>query len=585
MSFDEVYKAYYQELRRFGRHLNISPENTSDLIQETYLRFYLELKKKVVINNPRAWLYKVLLNLFRTMVNSEKRELRIKEELATGKAGLYDLLDEYHNAEKQQIVLKILGRMPDRDKEILLLYNNGFSYNEMAEILEINPNSIGQTIVRAILIILASGLSAGTCSAQKLLDIYKNGPVKLIPEKKYGEKNKWESLFNLYYDSINFTEQEGDKKIIVAPDGSVFMSHKNRHEIWKFGPDGTFVKKFGSRGGKAYQFPMLPSIEPVVDGKYIFTTDANARLKFFDLDGNYFKSITLDYMAFNFQPVGNGQILLEGNVMWKYQEPGTRYFYYKWRHIIVNLDIYTGKEKIIYDFFRDPEFKFLNTTNRDSFQIVPIATPGNKIYLSTPQIMLREPVFTLLSDGQFIHSNRETGQVKVFDKTGKEKNNFILDISPLAVTDKDVQENYEKIKQRLLRSIEQTKTNRTISETRKQLIISQNEEVLQNIYRYKGLDNYFPHLPFFSNIILDDEGNFLVFEFTNKEEKNSNIFNVIAYISKGEKLASTSFLCDDYDLSFSENTFVISTGYVFAVAKLKNTSGMPLRLVKLKITN
>lgn len=150
MSFDEVYKAYYQELRRFGRHLNISPENTSDLIQETYLRFYLELKKKVVINNPRAWLYKVLLNLFRTMVNSEKRELRIKEELATGKAGLYDLQDEYHNAEKQQIVLKILGRMPDRDKEILLLYNNGFSYNEMAEILEINPNSIGQTIVRAI---------------------------------------------------------------------------------------------------------------------------------------------------------------------------------------------------------------------------------------------------------------------------------------------------------------------------------------------------------------------------------------------------------------------------------------------------
>jgi RNA polymerase sigma-70 factor (ECF subfamily) len=150
MSFDEVYKAHYQELQRFGRHLNISSENTSDLIQETFLRFYLELKKKVVINNPRAWLYKVLLNLFRTRVNSEKRELHIKEELTTGKAGSYDLQDEYLNTEKQQIVLKILGRMPDRDKEILLLYNNGFSYNEMAEILEINPNSIGQTIVRAI---------------------------------------------------------------------------------------------------------------------------------------------------------------------------------------------------------------------------------------------------------------------------------------------------------------------------------------------------------------------------------------------------------------------------------------------------
>ena len=150
MSFDEVYKKYYKELRRFGRHLNITSEKTEDLIQEAYLRFYLELKKNVVFNNPRAWLYKVLLNLFRTQFNNGKRELEINEELVFSKAGSYDPQDEYYNTEKRQIIAVILKKMPERDKEILLLYHNGFSYAEMAEILEINPNSIGQTLVRAI---------------------------------------------------------------------------------------------------------------------------------------------------------------------------------------------------------------------------------------------------------------------------------------------------------------------------------------------------------------------------------------------------------------------------------------------------
>ena len=102
---------------------------------------------------------------------------------------------------------------------------------------------------------------------------------------------------------------------------------------------------------------------------------------------------------------------------------------------------------------------------------------------------------------------------------------------------------------------------------------------------YKDITHYSPYLPFFSNIILDDEGNFLVFEFTGKDDTKSNVFNVIAYDKSGRRLARTSFVCDDYELNFSESTFVISKGYVYAMAKLKNSHGMPLRLVKLKISN
>ena len=40
--------------------------------------------------------------------------------------------------------------LDDRDKEILLLYHQGFSYNEIAGITGTNPGSMGKTISRAI---------------------------------------------------------------------------------------------------------------------------------------------------------------------------------------------------------------------------------------------------------------------------------------------------------------------------------------------------------------------------------------------------------------------------------------------------
>lgn len=150
MSFDEVYKKYYKELRRFGCQLNISVERSEDLVQETFLRFYNELKKDVVFENPRAWLYKVFLNLFKTHINSNRHELNDTEILVKAEERNFDLQSEYIRNEKQRIVLEMLDQLTKKEKELLLLYHNGFSYTEMAEIMGINPGSVGKTLVRAI---------------------------------------------------------------------------------------------------------------------------------------------------------------------------------------------------------------------------------------------------------------------------------------------------------------------------------------------------------------------------------------------------------------------------------------------------
>jgi RNA polymerase sigma-70 factor, ECF subfamily len=150
MSFDEVYKKHYYELRRFGRQLNLTVERSEDLTQETFLRYFLELQKDVVFDNPRAWLYKVLLNLFRADNTSKHIEYCDSDTLVCYNNRSDDPDEADSGAEKMRIVQEIIDSLPKRDKEILLLYHNGFTYAEMADILGINPNSVGKTLVRAI---------------------------------------------------------------------------------------------------------------------------------------------------------------------------------------------------------------------------------------------------------------------------------------------------------------------------------------------------------------------------------------------------------------------------------------------------
>jgi RNA polymerase sigma factor (sigma-70 family) len=150
MLFDEVYGKYYNELRRFGHQLNLSSERSEDIIQETYLKFFLELKKGMNIKNPRAWLYKVFLNHFKNqvkkqnLINISKLNPEHEEKLSG------DINTNYVENERQQIIIKMMNQLEARDKDILLLYHKGFSYAEMADIMGMNPNSTGKTLVRAI---------------------------------------------------------------------------------------------------------------------------------------------------------------------------------------------------------------------------------------------------------------------------------------------------------------------------------------------------------------------------------------------------------------------------------------------------
>jgi RNA polymerase sigma factor (sigma-70 family) len=88
--------------------------------------------------------------LFKTNIQKAEQQQNGSEFLVKIEVPNDDLHEEYAKNEQQRIVLEMLDQLTKKDKEILSLYHNGFTYSEMAEILGINPNSVGKTLVRAI---------------------------------------------------------------------------------------------------------------------------------------------------------------------------------------------------------------------------------------------------------------------------------------------------------------------------------------------------------------------------------------------------------------------------------------------------
>ena len=149
MSFKKTYYKYYPELVRYGRQLNVNEVDIEDLVQETFMKYHVELSKDVVFENTRAWLYKVLLHQVINKNNEKSlHESKIKHlRMQNADNGIIESIEKQ---ERNELVFQVLDQLPENEKNLLLLYHNGLKYKEIAEVLDINPNSVGKLLVRSI---------------------------------------------------------------------------------------------------------------------------------------------------------------------------------------------------------------------------------------------------------------------------------------------------------------------------------------------------------------------------------------------------------------------------------------------------
>lgn len=411
-------------------------------------------------------------------------------------------------------------------------------------------------------------------TSQELIDIYQKGLVKLIPDAEYAMGNNWDKVFETYYDTIYGQPMGKRKSIIVMPDGSVVVNHRYRNYYSKFNPRGKFVKEFGIVKSNGQQFKETDEILGIIDNKTFFTNADNmGNILCFDFEGNYKKTLNLDYMVQAAISLPNGKIAVVGWVLWET----------KIREFVAIVDYETNEEKIIWDHFSTRDFQITDTRQRNIFNYYYEFEKGGIIAISsmpyargsgtrsTPEIRLLNDriVLAIPETGEIIGFNLE-GK-KVFEDKIEWATNYISVEEQKEIQQKMINK-YKNLKDPTFYSYASQEENKKAQES----LIKQMEDDLGKIV------DPIP-IPVFSTIIKDSDNNLLFFEFP--KEDGANKFNVWILNGNGKFECQSSFVCDDYDLTIKPSKMVFHNGYIFALQTLKNASGNPLRLVRFKLTS
>jgi RNA polymerase sigma-70 factor (ECF subfamily) len=141
----EVYKTTYRALVRFLYRKVWDADRAEDLAQEAFARALVHKPE-----NARGWLFVVAANMARDEARRAMREKRHLTLLTNDAPDPVPAPDAAVVAEmEREKVRAALERLTPRDRDVLLLWDAGLSYQEIAAQTGLAPGAIGTTLARA----------------------------------------------------------------------------------------------------------------------------------------------------------------------------------------------------------------------------------------------------------------------------------------------------------------------------------------------------------------------------------------------------------------------------------------------------
>jgi RNA polymerase sigma-70 factor (ECF subfamily) len=152
--FETLAMPLLNPLYNFARWLTRNPEEAEDLVQETYLKAWQGFSSFQLGTNFRAWMYRILRNIFLTSRTSSKASMTVPlesyedgPELAFITETPESLVLELSNRE---LVRSAIEELPVHFREILLLCEmEEMSYREISEMLSIPIGTVMSRLARA----------------------------------------------------------------------------------------------------------------------------------------------------------------------------------------------------------------------------------------------------------------------------------------------------------------------------------------------------------------------------------------------------------------------------------------------------
>jgi len=158
-AFEELVRRHQQ--RVFGLVAGIlrRPQDVEDVAQQVFLKAYLGIRRFDQRAAFSTWLYKIAVNECWDYLRKKKvRPLVYEADLSEEQVSRLDGIvssdrppqSPSERAEVRELLDRILEALPEQDRQLLLLKEmEGFSVQELAEMLHLNVNTVKVRLFRA----------------------------------------------------------------------------------------------------------------------------------------------------------------------------------------------------------------------------------------------------------------------------------------------------------------------------------------------------------------------------------------------------------------------------------------------------
>jgi len=146
-------------LYTFAYHLTYNEEDANDLVQETYLKAYRFIDKYIEGTNAKAWLFKILKNVFINQYRRKSKQptkvdyeevINYHDEEDTNYSSYLDMREEMFQHMMGDEVTNAINALPVDFRVVILLCDvEGFTYEEISKIIDIPIGTVRSRLHRA----------------------------------------------------------------------------------------------------------------------------------------------------------------------------------------------------------------------------------------------------------------------------------------------------------------------------------------------------------------------------------------------------------------------------------------------------
>lgn len=146
--YAEIVNRYQNKLMRYATYLINNEEKAADVVQEGFIKAYVNLNGFNTNRKFSSWIYRIVHNEAMNAVKKHHKESPIEKDMDL--SNNVNLEEEFDKKQIQEMAQKCLNNIPIKYSEPLVLhFMEDYSYEDISDILRLPMGTVAIRISRA----------------------------------------------------------------------------------------------------------------------------------------------------------------------------------------------------------------------------------------------------------------------------------------------------------------------------------------------------------------------------------------------------------------------------------------------------